>query len=648
MAETASSNRNSRGLDWFIGKLDAVCGVLDARTLRHLLMQAELDWGQIAPYIEPHSDTCTRRCVVRRENYEIVVLTWAPAQGGVAHDHFGSLCGLKVIHGKLTKQLYQESPDGQVRKGLATLLCAEQVTTDPGLNVHSLANSSRDEILVTVQVYSPPLAEMRGYAVTESPVAEVFLRPAQRGARSVAIVGGGFTGLMVLANLLRFSDKAATPLHFMIIDRRPAIGEGVAYRTTDARHLLNVPAGRMSAWPDLPEDFLAFARSKDPFVGPGDFLPRSSYGQYLRETMLDRAVAAGDHISAEVIRDEVFVMTPSDLSGWKIETTAGRTIHADVAILSVGHRPPDDPLTKGWNGPRSRFVTDPWASLFLSQINPDESVVLIGSGLTAVDVILTLSRSKRAAPIIAISRRGLIPKVHMQEQREAADLSPLVDDWLDPTGTPTIRQMVSTFRQHVRISEDSGIAWQQVIEGLRPAAPRIWDRLTVRERSRFLRHIRPLWEIHRHRMPPSIAETVHRLQMEGGLEVVAGAPLAAKADADGIDVIFCRRGTSSTSTVRAKWVVNCTGPGAHDQHAAHPFLRPLLNAGTLCSDELKLGLLTDDYGRAITASGNVHPNLLIAGTLRKATLWESTAVPELRQQAQTAANVALAVLYGCE
>jgi uncharacterized NAD(P)/FAD-binding protein YdhS len=646
MAKALSSNRPPRGLEWLIGELDACNGVLEARTLCRILMLAELDWREIAPNVERPPYPYARRCLVRRENYEVLVFTWHPARGSVAHDHPGSLCGLKVIHGELTKQLYEQGPDGHVRRTSVTLFGAEQITIDTGVIVHSLINSSPDEVLVTVHVYSPPLTEMREYAVAESPPSSVFSRPACKDAKWVAIVGGGFTGLMTLANLFRFSDKVATPLHIVLIDRQPAIGGGVAYRTTDPQHLLNIAAGRMSAWPDLPEDFLTFARSRDPLVGPSDFLARTLYGQYLRETMLGRAVAVGEHVSTDVVRDEVAFMASSDSSKWRIETTAGRTIHADFAILSVGHRPPDDPLAKGWIGPRSRFVNDPWASPVLSRIDPDESVVLIGTGLTAVDAVLTLDRSHRVAPIIAISRRGLMPKAHLREQKEAADLSQLIDDWLDPAATPTIRRMVSTFRYHVRTSSESGIEWQQVIDGLRPAIPRLWERLTVKERSRFLRHLRSLWEIHRHRMPPSVAETIDRAQMDKKLEVVAGALIAAKADADGIDITFACRGTSSTRTVRASWVVNCTGPGVHNRHATHPFLRPLLDSGTLCNDELSLGLLTDSYGHPLSASGHVHANLLIAGTLRKATLWESTAVPELRQQAQTAACTALDVLFG--
>jgi uncharacterized NAD(P)/FAD-binding protein YdhS len=551
-----------------------------------------------------------------------------------------------VVQGSLEEHCFEEGPDGQVRRTTTNRLGVGQITVDPGVVVHSIGNGSPDEVLVTVHVYSPPLPEVRRYAVARSAPCELFLRPASPAARVIAIIGGGFTGLMVLANLLRFANEIDLPLHIILIDRQPAVGEGIAYRTTDGRHLLNVPANRMSAWPDLPEDFLSFAQRGNSSVCAHDFLPRRIYGQYVRETVLKLAEAAGEHVSATVFRDEVTSLARSDSSAWAIETAAGRRIKADLTILAVGHRPPSDPLTNRWAGPRTRFVTDPWAALVLSQIGPNEPVLLIGSGLTAVDVMLTIGRPDRRAPVYAVSRRGLMPTVHCRQDKKAVDLSGLVDNWLDGDSALTICRLVSTLRKRIRSAQESGEEWQAVMDAVRPAIPRLWRCLSVKERARFLRHVRPFWETHRHRMAPTVADTIDRLRRDKTLEVVPGALVAATADSNGIDVTFSQRGISATRTVRVSWVVNCTGPGAHNQHETHPFVRPLLTAGTVCSDEFCLGLLTDDCGHAMRADGGTHQDLLVAGTLRKATVWESTAVPELREQAQIVARKALATLSG--
>jgi uncharacterized NAD(P)/FAD-binding protein YdhS len=615
----------------------------------------------VRPYVQQRTGSYARRCVARREYYELLVLTWTPSQGSVAHDHSGSLCGLKVVQGRLTEQQFEQGPDGQVRQTTATRLGAGDIIVDPGVVIHSLGNDANSaEVLVTVHIYSPPLPEIRRYAVADDPPARLFLRTPPDDARVLAIIGGGFTGTMTLANLLRFGGQSEFPLHIVLIDRQPAIGEGVAYRTNDGRHLLNVSADRMSAWPDRPDDFLAFARGLDPAAGPGDFLPRKIYGQYMRQILRDLAESCGDRLSVEVIRDEATSLTrsapstssgrassgqgPAPDSGWMIQTAAGRSIAADLAVITVGHRPPDDQLGKRWTGPRHRLITDPWAALVLSQIGPNEPVLLLGSGLTAVDSILTLDRSDREAQLIVVSRRGLMPLPHSRQPQAEADVSELAAQWLDPSKPLTVREMVRTLRRHVAAAAVAGIDWRQIIDGLRPLIPRLWERLALWERARFLSHIRSFWEVHRHRMAPDVAQSIDRLRSSGTLQVISGAVVAAAADAQGVNVTISRRDGSTLRNARVSWVINCTGPGVHNRHTTHPILRPLIEDGTLCDDELSLGLHTDSIGCAINARGQALPTLLVAGTLRKSTLWESTAVPELRQQAQMVAKAALADL----
>ena len=156
-----------------------------------------------------------------------------------------------------------------------------QILIDPGVIVHALRNDS-DKLLITLHIYSPPLPEVRRYAVADKAPAEIFLRKPASGSRVISVIGGGFTGTMTLANLLKLGTSQNLPLHLVMIDQQAAFGEGAAYRTNDSRHLLNVPAARMSAWPEVPDDFLRFAQSHDPSVAPGQFCSRRMFGQYVR------------------------------------------------------------------------------------------------------------------------------------------------------------------------------------------------------------------------------------------------------------------------------------------------------------------------------------------------------------------------------
>lgn len=627
-----------------VSELDACTGPIDEATARRLLTTTTVSLADIAPYIEERpGQGYSRRAVARRDNYELLVLTWTPGQASVAHDHAGSLCGLRVMQGQLTETLYATGPDGQVRKTSASHHNPGEITLDPGVVVHSLGNAG-DGTLVTLHLYSPPLPEVRRYAVTDRPPAAVFTRKPAANAKTVAIVGGGFTGSMTLANLLRFSHENATPLHVILIDRQPAVAEGIAYRTNDMRHLLNVPAGRMSCWPDRPEDFFNYCKSKDANAQPGDFISRKTYGQYVRHTLLEQAANAPAYVSVELLRDEATSLARDGENAWAIGTVKGREIRADAAVLTVGHRPPDDPFQKTWHGPRSRFVADPWAALVLSQIAPDESVLLMGSGLTAVDAMLTLDRPDRTAPVLVVSRRGLMPMPHAKGPVHPTDVVAMVAKWLDPKTTLTAKALLKDLRAQIALEAKNGNDWRQVIDALRPSIQKLWTKLPLSERSRFITHLRPFWEVHRHRMPAAVCDKLAKAQKAGRIEIIPGGLTQARADNEGVNVTLSRRTLKVNRTGRVSWVINCTGPGIQGRRSTHPILKTLLENNTLADDELGLGLLTNDNGQALNPEGQVVPNLLIAGTLRKATLWESTAVPELRGQAQSAATTLLATL----
>ena len=296
----------------------------------------------------------------------------------------------------------------------------------------------------------------------------------------------------------------------------------LAYRTNDARHLLNVPAAKMSAWPEDPEDFLNFARRQNAATGPGEFLPRRTYGEYVRATFQAAAQSADPGLSVEMIRDEATGLRSEEAAGgWTVTTAGGREVSAQTAIIALGHRPPAEQFIRRWQGPRTWFVADPWAALVLSQIGPDESVLVLGSGLTAVDALLTLDRADRTAPITVVSRHGLLPQSHAPVP--PANMAALVAAWL-AAAPLKVRDLVHSFRQVVAVAAGQGVDWRSELDGLRPFITKIW-RSSHEERSRFLRHVRPFWEIHRHRMAPAVAAV-------GG---AASRPEGARFDGRGVD-----------------------------------------------------------------------------------------------------------------
>ena len=601
-----------------------------------ILASCELEIDDVARFVEESPHGYARRRIARTDAFEMLVMTWKPGQGSVPHDHAKSLCALRVVRGRLEETRYAPATDGLVDASTHGLASETEVLVDTSEHIHGLRNPiDAKETLVTLHVYAPPLPELRRYAPRPdgSALASVFTRARLPNAPTVAIIGGGFSGTMVATQLLGRATVERLPMHLLVIDRQASFAEGPAYRTADSRHLLNVPAGNMSAWPDRPSDFYDWARARDPRVEPTSFLPRKLYGEYLRSRFLECAGRATDVVSAEVRRDEVAAVTRTKTGRYRLEVSGG-TLDADVVVLATGHRQPDDPLARVWSGSRARYVEDPWSSLALTAIRPDESVLVLGSGLTAVDVLLSISKQARKAPVIAVSRRGLAPERHAHARLTPIDPTPWLDPLLATRGGPSTRSLIGALRKAAREADD----WRPVIDGLRPHTARIWKSLSPAEASRFVRHARPFWEVRRHRLAPEIGRVVDEAIAADTFRSVAGRVRRAEADHEGVTVELCERGERTSRSMRVHWVVNCTGPGTGPNLV--PVVRSLVDGGHLELDALGLGVITGRDGRAV-ANGRESYDLLVLGTLRKPELWESTAVPELRVQADRTAQLVI-------
>jgi|SRR5579864_566317 len=601
------------------------------------IRQANLTLVDVADYVREAADFYHRQSVVRRERYELLVLTWKPGQGSVPHDHAGSLSAMQVLQGDALEGTWRTAPDGYVDQEFETPVCCGEMTAWQDAGVHTVRNAADSKsTLITVHVYAPPLKDFRRFVPRPATVNAV-LQP-RSAVPTVAIVGGGFSGSMSAAQILRQAATHGAALRVVLIERQGAVGEGLAYATRDSVHLLNVAAGRMSAWPDRPNDFVDWASRRYRAVNPGEFLPRQWYGEYVRETLTAVAQEAESNADLKVVFDEVRRLVRHPDGRWMISFAHGPSLAADGVVLAIGHRPPSDPIGRLWNGPRERFIADPWKPFAANAIQGDEPVVILGSGLTAVDTVLTLAQRPRTAPITLISRRGLLPLAHATAPRPPVDLGPLVGEFLRRPGELRALFLARLLRKKARTVTAEGGDWRSVIDGVRPHTARLWQALAVNERRQFLTRLRPFWEVHRHRMAPEVARRFHELLACKAVRVVAGSIASAAAEPDAVRLYVRERGDERLIEISAGWVINCTGPTASNSADSNPAIGSLIVHGYVRADALSLGLETTANGNAIDGMGNVVNNLLIVGTLRKPLLWESTAVPELREQAARAAE----------
>jgi len=422
----------------------------------------------------------------------------------------------------------------------------------------------------------------------------------------VAIVGGGASGTILAAQLARRG------IHSVLIDGSGRMGRGVAYSTTEPAHLLNVRAEGMSALAGEPDHF---ARAYAAEGGePGGFAQRRFFATYLHG-ILDQAVSSGC-----VQPVERTAVAGSRTNGdWRIALDDGSTIEAIALVLAVGNQEPE--ALGAFRNAGARFIGNPWGAIARAAVeelaSTGENALLVGTGLTMVDLVLSLDAAGHQGKIVALSRRGLAPRGHAD-----FDPSPVKADEL-PRGLGDLLRWLR--------KRGAKVGWRAAIDSLRPHSHALWQGLDGDEQRRFLRHARPWWDVHRHRIAPEVAATVARMVAEDRLEIVAGRILSARNAGGGLEVEFRRRGAAEPQRASFAYAFNCTGPLHSIERSKDPLLRSLLDAGQVKPDHLGIGL-------DISGTCRAGEHLWAMGPLTKGRYWEIIAVPDIREQAAAVAD----------
>ncbi len=476
---------------------------------------------------------------------------------------------------------------------------------------------------------APLLARLRR-SVERDPTSESLRQapdaaPVPEEGRRIVIVGGGFVGTALAVRLLGTGDPS---LRITLVEPGPRLGRGVAYGTEEAEHRLNVPAGSMSLHPDRPDDFLAFARERVGEVAPDALLPRALYGAYVQDR-LERAIAASParlrlaRTTAEAVRRPA--------GGWAVDLADGRILAADEVVLATGHGPPRAPAPFEALGGHPAIVADPWAPGALDALAGAERVLLVGTGLTAVDVAVSLRKRGWAGPLVAVSRNGRWPRPHLPQVRWTGERVVLSAD----AAPRTADGLAGWLGEQVRAARAEGRPWQAVLEAVRPLVPALWARLPEDERARFLRDHRPRWEVLRHRLERTTWEALRAWSRDGWLVTRAGGVAAVAPAGDGVAVTFTG-GTGEAA--RFDRVVLCCGQESDPRRFTAPLWRRLIADGLVTADPHGLGVRTDTRGAILGTRGPTEGLWALGGLLRP--LWfESTAVPELARQAAALADV---------
>lgn len=446
--------------------------------------------------------------------------------------------------------------------------------------------------------------------------------------KTLVIIGSGFSGTVTAIEFLR---RRTTQVNVVLINRSGPMARGLAYGTNSTRHLLNVPAGNMSALVDNPTSFLDFCRSLHPDTRPNAFMPRRLYGQYLQELLqieLHRNATTARHLVAEVQRLEPLS------NGVRLHLSDGTALSADHVVMALGNFSPTTPSALHDPAINDYYTVDPWANA--AEIDSDAPVLLLGSGLTALDVLTSLRQQGHRGDIYMLSRRGLLPTPHRQQRQPAVQDVPPVNESL-LAGPATVLSYLRTLRTSVQEHEKSEGDWRDVIAAIRPVTAALWQRLPLKEQQRFLRHVQPFWDVHRHRVAPETYRTFTDTLKSGQLKPLTGRLAGATVKGNLVLLEVRLRYSSTPLQLEVHHIFNCTGPTANLTKVNEPFISQLITDKLLQSDPHQLGLIVDDDLAIVNSQGISSAWLSYVGPMLKARWWEATAVPELRQYSRNLA-----------
>lgn len=472
------------------------------------------------------------------------------------------------------------------------------------------------------------------------------MRPAH-----LVVVGGGFSGVAFVVQCARRFPHPAT---FTVVEPRAELGRGVAFSADHPAHRLNAPHAAHILDPERVDDLVRWVDetntlTRDPEAVHSDgtiYIRRGTFGEYVQD-QFDRTRETNAssselrHITARAVAIE-----ESD-PGLQVTLENGERLSADLVVVATGNEPPATlPQFQGPVESHPAYIADPWKGAALARIDPNEDVLLIGSALTAADVIASLVSNGHTGRIDSVSRTGLLPArrpapVDATSVLNGTELSASV--W-ERNSRPTplfvekhgqldrVSAICRALRAEIADAERQGLQWHGPFDDLRDSVRGVWPRLAVDEKRRFLRHLRRWYDAHRFRLPPQLEQLLDDAVEAGQLRFVTARIRNASIEGERISVSLHVRKSGRDSAHAYGRVINCTGPSGRPDRSEAPFIQALLTS-TLCrAHPTGLGFDVNESCRAIRRNGEALPSLFFLGALTAGAFGEPLAAPWIAAQ----------------
>ena len=453
----------------------------------------------------------------------------------------------------------------------------------------------------------------------------------------IAIVGGGASGTLTAIQLLQNTNS---PLSIKLINKDSGLARGFAYSTSSTQHLLNVRANNMSIFPDKPGHFIEWARQNniDELIEKShlpleeDFMPRKYYGNYINDCLNEAIKNKKPFIDFEIIQKEA-VDIEVNKSEYLIKFMDGSLLNASKIVLAFGNFLPANIAIGNMDFYNTaHYIRHPYNGQLFDDIKPEEEVLIIGTGLTAIDAVLQLKEKGVKGKITAISRNGLLPGLHVKQIKHI--------EYAGGKSNYALREIFSLIREEIKLADKEGVSWQNIIDGLRPYNQKLWMQFSEEDKRAFVKKFSPAWNVSRHRMAGAIHQKIEAWRKKEEF-VLAKGGLQNLAQEEGRVRVELNAKHKEHSVFYVDKVINCSGPQSDYEKVEIPLIKSLVNKGIISSDPLRLGINATPEGAIIDRKNNVSASLFTLGPPLRGILWETIAMPEIRVQAKKLAEMLL-------
>jgi uncharacterized NAD(P)/FAD-binding protein YdhS len=437
---------------------------------------------------------------------------------------------------------------------------------------------------------------------------------------NVAIIGGGLSGTLLAYYLL---EDDSFPMTILLFEKDyQQLGRGIAYRSSTEGQLLNVPVSKMNVYGQPDDGFynwLSYKKEHKP--APTDFVERSWFGTYLKE-LFELQMTQARNVTLRVITSEVIDIVKED-DTLRLLADGNQEYKASYVVLANGILPPADPFNVSTDIRESGlYQSNPWSFRYIERLKESSHVTLVGTGLTMLDHAVSLLKSKKNFKLTALSRRGFLPLPHATYEEydfPNYNIVPVED----------INVLFQSIRRYYKLHKNFGLAWRCLVDKIRLQVPELWHALSAESKKRFIRHLKPYWEIHRHRAPEQVLELVSSAVKEGRFRLFKGRVKHAELRGTLLELVVGN--AKKEITVQTNYLLNSSGLQSNIRLTADRLLGNLMKRGHMHADINGLGIEVDEQGALLCAQNK--KNIFSLGALRRSAELECTAAKEIGEQA---------------